>query len=139
MNYTIKKVSEMTGLSIPTIRYYDKEGLLPDLQRKESGYRIFSGQDLEAIDLIECFKESGLTIKEIRHFMALVKQGDATLAERLKIFQHHIARLEEKLAAVQNALEHSRRTLAFYEIAAKTGSEETAKELYLARYGETDE
>ena len=47
-----------------------------------------------------------------------------------------IARLEEQLAAVQNALEHSRRTLAFYEIAAKTGSEETAKDLYLARYGE---
>ena len=56
MNYTIKKVSQMTGLSIPTIRYYDKEGLLPDLQRKESGYRVFSDRDLEAIDLIECFK-----------------------------------------------------------------------------------
>ena len=126
MNYTIKQVSEMTGLSIPTIRYYDKEGLLPDLQRKESGYRIFSDRDLEAIDLIGCFKESGLTIREIRHFMSLVRQGDVTLAERL----------EEKLAAVQNALEHSRRTLAFYEIAAKTGSEETAKDLYLARYGE---
>ncbi len=139
MNYTIKKVSEMTGLSIPTIRYYDKEGLLPDLQRKESGYRIFSDQDLEAIDLIECFKESGLTIREIRHFMSLVKQGDATLAERLEIFQHHIARLEEKLAAAQNALEHSRRTLAFYEIASKTGSEESAKEVYLARYGEAGE
>ena len=129
MNYTIKKVSEMTGLSIPTIRYYDKEGLLPDLQRKESGYRIFSDHDLEAIDLIECFKESGLTIREIRHFMSLVKQGDVTLGERLAIFQAHIARLEEKLAAVQNALEHSRSTLAFYEIAAKTGSEEAAKEI----------
>ena len=139
MNYTIKQVSEMTDLSIPTIRYYDKEGLLPDLQRKESGYRIFSDQDMAAIDLIECFKESGLTIREIRHFMSLVKQGDVTLAERLAIFQTHIARLEEKLAAVQNALEHSRRTLAFYEIAAKTGAEETAKELYLARYGEADE
>ena len=139
MNYTIKKVSEMTGLSIPTIRYYDKEGLLPELQRKESGYRIFSGRDLEAIGLIECFKESGLTIREIRHFMSLVKQGDATLAQRLAIFQAHIARLEEKLSAVRNALEHSRRTLAFYEIAAKTGAEETAKELYLARYGEADE
>ena len=46
------------------------------------------------------------------------------------------AQLEEKLAAVQNALEHSQHTLAFYEIAAKTGSEETAKDLYLARYGE---
>ena len=138
MNYTIKKVSEMTGLSIPTIRYYDKEGLLPDLQRKESGYRIFSDQDLEAIDLIECFKESGLTIREIRHFMSLVRQGDVTLDERLAIYQMHIARLEERLAAVQNALEHSRRTLAFYEIAAKTGSEETAKDLYLARYGEAE-
>ena len=135
MNYTIKKVSEMTGLSIPTIRYYDKEGLLPDLQRKESGYRVFSDRDLEAIDLIECFKESGLTIREIRHFMSLVRQGDVTLEERLAIYQMHIARLEEKLTAVQNALEHSRRTLAFYEIAAKTGSEETAKDLYLARYG----
>ena len=139
MNYTIKKVSEMTGLSIPTIRYYDKEGLLPDLQRKESGYRIFSDRDLEAIDLIECFKESGLTIREIRHFMSLVRQGDVTLDERLAIFQTNIARLEEKLAAVQNALDHSRRTLAFYEIAAKTGSAETAKNLYLARYGEADE
>lgn len=138
MNYTIKKVSEMTGLSIPTIRYYDKEGLLPDLQRKESGYRVFSDRDLEAIDLIGCFKESGLTIREIRHFMSLVRQGDVTLDERLAIYQMHIARLEEKLAAVQNALEHSRRTLAFYEIAAKTGSEETAKDLYLARYGEAE-
>lgn len=138
MNYTIKKVSEMTGLSIPTIRYYDKEGLLPDLQRKESGYRVFSDRDLEAIDLIECFKESGLTIREIRHFMSLVRQGDVTLEERLAIFQTNVARLEEKLAAVQNALEHSRRTLAFYEIAAKTGSEETAKDLYLARYKEAE-
>lgn len=138
MNYTIKKVSEMTGLSIPTIRYYDKEGLLPDLQRKESGYRVFSDRDLEAIDLIECFKESGLTIREIRHFMSLVRQGDVTLSERLAFFQTNVARLEEKLAAVQNALEHSRRTLAFYEIAAKTGSEATAKDLYLARYGEAE-
>ena len=139
MNYTIKKVSEMTGLSIPTIRYYDKEGLLPDLQRKESGYRVFSDQDLEAIELIRCFKESRLAIREVRHFMSLVRQGDVTLAERLAIFQTHIARLEEKLAAVQNALEHSQHTLAFYEIAAKTGSEEAAKEVYLARYGETGE
>ena len=138
MNYTIKQISEMTGLSIPTIRYYDKEGLLPDLQRKESGYRVFSDRDLEAIDLIECFKESGLTIREIRHFMSLVRQGDVTLDERLAIYQMHIARLEEKLTAVQNALEHSRRTLAFYEIAAKTGSEETAKDLYLARYEEAE-
>ena len=73
MTYTIKQVSELTGLSIPALRYYDKEGLLPDLRRKESGYRIFSDEDLYALELIACFKQSGLQIKEIRHFMALVK------------------------------------------------------------------
>ena len=69
MNYTIKKVSEMTGLSIPTIRYYDKEGLLPDLQRKESGYRVFSDRDLEAIDLIK-EKEQAEAKKHIKKFEA---------------------------------------------------------------------
>ena len=56
MTYTIKQVSELTGLSIPALRYYDKEGLLPDLRRKESGYRIFSDEDLYALELIACFK-----------------------------------------------------------------------------------
>lgn len=133
MSYTIKRVSEMTGLSIPTLRYYDQEGLLPDLQRKPSGYRVFSDQDLEAIELIECFKQSGLTIREIKHFMSLVKQGDATLAERLAIFQAHVVGLEEKLAALQAALAHSRKTLEFYEAAVEAGSLEAAEALYKDR------
>ena len=105
MNYTIKKVSEMTGLSIPTIRYYDKEGLLPDLQRKESGYRIFSDRDLEAIDLIGCFKESGLTIREIRHFMSLIAMvkdtslaANITVTEMFMVTQRIVARTYEPLA-----------------------------------------
>ena len=52
MTYTIKEVSSLTGLSIPTLRYYDKEGLLPDLRRKESGYRIFSDEDLYVLCLL---------------------------------------------------------------------------------------
>ena len=136
MGYTIKRVSELTGLSVPTLRYYDKEGLLPDLQRKESGYRVFSAQDLEAIELIECFKQSGLTIKEIRHFMWLVKQGDATLEERLAIFRAHVARLQEKLAAAKAALNHSQSTLEFYELAVEAGSVAAASELYRSRHTE---
>lgn len=134
MGYTIKRVSELTGLSVPTLRYYDKEGLLPDLQRKESGYRIFSERDLEAIELIECFKQSGLTIKEIKHFMWLVKQGDATLEERLAIFRAHVTWLQEKLAAAQAALDHSQSTLEFYELAVEAGSLTAASDLYRARH-----
>ena len=139
MGYTIKQVSEMTGLSVPTLRFYDKEGLLPELQRKESGYRIFSDRDLEAIDLIECFKQSGMQIREIRHFMALVKQGDASLEERLAICQRHVKRLEEKMEDLRRALDHSLQTLEFYEIAAETGSEALAGEKYRALHPDAEE
>ena len=67
---------------------------------------------------------------------ALLEEKRRRMAQSDPALGGRIRELEEKLAAVQNALEHSRRTLAFYEIAAKTGSEETAKDLYLARYGE---
>ena len=132
MTYTIKQVSELTGLSIPALRYYDKEGLLPDLRRKESGYRIFSDEDLYALELIACFKQSGLQIKEIRHFMALVKEGDSTLQERFEIFRCHVERLKEKMQSLHRALEHSQDTLDYYEIAVKAGSEAAAREEYQA-------
>ena len=130
MTYTIKGVSALTGLSIPTLRYYDKEGLLPDLRRKESGYRIFSDEDLYVLELIECFKQSGLQIKEIRYFMTLVKEGDATLQERFEIFRSHVERLKEKMESLQKALKHSQDTLDYYEIAARTGSEAAAQKEY---------
>ena len=139
MGYRIKQVSEMTGLSVPTLRFYDKEGLLPELKRKESGYRIFSEEDLYSIELIECFKQSGMQIREIRHFMALVKQGDASLEERLAICQRHVKRLEEKMEDLRRALDHSLQTLEFYEIAAETGSEAMAGEKYRALHPNAEE
>ena len=139
MGYTIKQVSEMTGLSVPTLRFYDKEGLLPELKRKESGYRVFSEEDLYSIELIDCFKKSGMQIREIRHFMALVKQGDASLEERLAICQRHVKRLEEKMEDLRRALDHSLQTLEFYEIAAETGSEALAGEKYRALHPDAEE
>ena len=58
MGYTIKQVSQMTGQSISALRYYDREGLLPELRRRESGYREFGESDLYALELIECFKQA---------------------------------------------------------------------------------
>ncbi|QAT43563.1 MerR family transcriptional regulator [Aminipila luticellarii] len=123
MSYTIKQVSEMIGLSIPTLRYYDKEGLLPNLQRRESGYRVFTDDDLETIRVIECFKQSGLQIKEMKHFMQLVQQGDSTLQECHDIYQNQVKRLEEKIAVLQEALDVSKIKLSYYEEALAAGTE----------------
>ena len=66
MTYTIKEASDITGIPATTLRYYDKEGILPFLERKESGHRMFSEQDLSMLRIIECLKCTGMSIKDIR-------------------------------------------------------------------------
>ncbi|WP_334105230.1 MerR family transcriptional regulator [Muricomes intestini] len=134
MSYTIKEVSEITNLPIPTLRYYDKEGLLPGLQRKESGYRVFTDDDLETIRIIECFKQSGLTIKEMKHFMFLAEQGDSTLQERRKIYQNQVNRIEEKMTMLQEALSLVKAKLGYYEEAIEAGSESAVEKKYRKKY-----
>ena len=63
--YTIGQVSKMFGLPISTLRYYDKEGLFPDMERS-NGIRRFGQRELEALRVIECLKKSGMEIKDIR-------------------------------------------------------------------------
>lgn len=72
--YTIGQVSELFGLPISTLRYYDKEGLFPTIQR-DSGIRKFGEKELEALRVIECLKKSGLEIKDIKQFMEWCVQG----------------------------------------------------------------
>ena len=86
MAYTIKEAAEIMNVTPTTLRYYDKQGLLPLMERKESGYRIFSENDILMLRVIECLKKSGMSIKEIRQFTEWVLQGDASLQERYHIF-----------------------------------------------------
>jgi DNA-binding transcriptional MerR regulator len=91
MNYTIKQVAEKMGVTVPTLRYYDKEGLLPFVDKKPNGTRVFKDEDFKGLEIITCMKNSGTPIKDIKRYMDLCKEGDSTLQERLEIF------LERKL------------------------------------------
>ena len=68
--YTIGQVSEMFNIPVSTLRYYDREGLFPGMERK-SGIRKFSDNEIEALRVIECLKASGLEIREIKQFFAV--------------------------------------------------------------------
>ncbi len=121
--YTIGQVSEMFGIPISTLRYYDKEGLFPDMQR-ESGIRKFGEKELEALRIIDCLKKSGLEIKDIKQFMQWCVQGSETYALRRDLF------LKQK-KAVEAEIEHMNRVLDllkfkcwYYEEAIKDGNEE---------------
>ena len=72
--YTIGQVSEMFDLPVSTLRYCDKEGLFPELDRT-SGIRQFSENEIEALRVIECLKKTGLQIKDIKQFMSWCMEG----------------------------------------------------------------
>ena len=84
--YTIKDAARIMNVPASTIRYYDKEGLLPFIERQESGCRVFSEKNMEALRIIDCLKKTGMSIKEIRQFSQWLEQGDASLRQRYEMF-----------------------------------------------------
>lgn len=103
MEYTIGQVAKLTGLSISTIRYHDKEGLLNGINRK-SGIRSFNDKDLNTIRVIECLKNSGMLIKEIRDFMKLCEEGDSSLNERYNFFLDQEKKVQDQIKSLNQTL-----------------------------------
>ncbi len=87
--YTINEVANICNISPYTLRFYDKEGLLPFVSRNQSGNRQFSDGDLNVIKLICCLKNTGMPVKNIRKYIDLVMQGSPTNAERKQIMVDH--------------------------------------------------
>ena len=127
----IGEVSREFGLPISTLRYYDKEGLLLNIERNDSGTRIFNSQSLEAIRVIECLKKSGLKIAEIKHFMYLCSSGDSTIEERKEMFLSQRKNIEEKIDELNRALDLIEFKCWYYSKAVEDGTEKHVKTTYL--------
>lgn len=121
--YTIKAAAEKMNLTAATLRYYDKEGLLPFMERKESGYRVFSDVDLEMLHIIECLKKTGMSIKDIRQFVIWVQQGDDSLQERYQFFLERRKAVEAQMAELQKTLELVNYKCRYYKTAIEAGTE----------------
>jgi DNA-binding transcriptional MerR regulator len=121
--YTIGQVSEMFHLPISTLRYYDKEGLFPDMNRV-SGIRKFSDKEIEALRVIECLKKSGLEIKDIKQFMEWCVKGSETYPERRELFMKQKEIVESKIQQLNQALDMIKFKCWYYEQAIKDGNEE---------------
>lgn len=121
--YTIGQVSEMFHLPISTLRYYDKEGLFPDMER-QSGIRKFSDREIEALRVIECLKASGLEIREIKQFMEWTTQGSATYAQRKQLFVTRKEAVEKEIRQLQKTLDMLKYKCWYYETAIADGGEE---------------
>ncbi|WP_323703334.1 MerR family transcriptional regulator [Mammaliicoccus sp. Dog046] len=122
--YSIGQVSEKFQLPNSTIRYYDKEGLLPNLKRADSGVRQFDEDAIEAIRVIECLKKSGTPIKDIKLFMEWCEEGPTTYDKRLELFETQKKNVEEEIKALENTLNMIHFKCWYYQEAVKQGNEE---------------
>ena len=121
--YTIGQVSKMFGLPVSTLRYYDKEGLFPDMERS-NGIRHFSQRELEALRVIECLKKSGMEIKDIRQFMEWCAQGSGTYSQRRAMFIRQKESVEAEIARMNRVLDMLSFKCWYYEQAIKDGNEQ---------------
>lgn len=126
--YTIGQVAEMFHLPISTLRYYDKEGLFPNLERK-GNIRQFSDTELEEIRIIECLKKSGLEIKDIKQFFKWVSEGSSTYANRKELFEIRKAAVEEEINALEKTLAMLKFKCWYYEKAIADGNEDKITEM----------
>ncbi|WP_423216707.1 stress response transcriptional regulator NmlR [Streptococcus equinus] len=93
----IKKVSEQTGVSADTIRYYERIGLLPRVRRNKSGIRDFSEQDIATLEFIRCFRRAGMSVESLIEYMNLVEQGEGTEEARMHLLQEQRDKLDARI------------------------------------------
>jgi DNA-binding transcriptional MerR regulator len=123
MKYTISEAAKKTNLTTHTIRYYDKEGLLPFVERTESGIRYFTENDMEGLAVINCLKATGMPIKEIKIFMDWCVQGDSTLKERYNMFLERKSAVQNQIEELEKALDKINYKCWYYKTAMEAKTE----------------
>ena len=126
--YTIGQISEMFNIPVSTLRYYDKEGLFPNMKR-ESNIRKFDDSEIETLRIIECLKKSGTEIKDIRRYMELCSKGSSTYAERKALFEKQRESVEGEIARLEKTLNMLKFKCWYYDQAIADGNEEHIKEM----------
>jgi DNA-binding transcriptional MerR regulator len=129
MYYTVSDISKKINISPYTLRFYGKEGLLPFVERSESGIRMFKDEDFEWLFLIDCLKKTGMPLKDIKTFIEWVMQGDETIEQRLDMFQKQQKNVEAQIAQLQETLDVIKYKRWYYETAKSAGTTDVPREM----------
>lgn len=122
MFYTVGEMAKKLNVAPSTLRYYDKEGLLPFVERSGGGIRMFKDSDFEWLSIIECLKKTGLSIKEIKNFIDWCIEGDSTIDQRLALINKQREAVLQQLKQVQDTLDLLDYKRWYYETAQKAGT-----------------
>lgn len=129
MYYTISDISKKVNISPYTLRFYAKEGLLPFVERSESGIRMFKDKDFEWLFMIDCLKKTGMSLKDIKTFVEWGMQGDETIDQRLNMFQKQQKAVETQIAQLKDTLDVLKYKCWYYETAQAAGTTAVPREM----------
>lgn len=113
--YSMKETCEKVGMSYQTLKFYCNQGLVPNVKRDKNNYRIFDDHDIEWIKSLACLKKCGMSIEEMKGYLALCLKGESTIPERKKILAIKRAKLIEQLNQVQSSIDYIDWKQAFYD------------------------
>ena len=113
--YTIQEAAEKMGVSAHTLRYYEKIGLLPSIQRGENGRRHYTEEDLGWVHWLKLLRESGMSIRAMKHYVEITRAGDHTIDERCAMLEEHRSHLRAQIEKLQGYLERLEQKVEFYQ------------------------
>ncbi|MDP4182155.1 MAG: MerR family transcriptional regulator [Bacillota bacterium] len=122
MIYTVGEMAKQLDVTASTLRYYDKEGLLPFVERSNGGMRMFKDEDISWLKIIECLKKTGMSIKDIKHFIDCCMEGDSKIDERLTIIESQRDTVIKQMKEMQEMLDMLNYKCWYYETAKKAGT-----------------
>lgn len=128
MSYSIKKIADMMGVTTATIRYYDEEGLLPNIKRM-NGRRIFEDEDFKWLRVLNCMKKINMPIKKIKKYVELAKQGDSTLEQRYRLILEQKVAIKNQINELNMCLQEFEYKEWYYQTAIEAGTEEILKDI----------
>lgn len=129
MYYTVGEMAKRLCTAPSTLRYYDREGLLPFVERSENGIRLFKDSDFEWLKMISCLKTAGMPLKDIKVFVMLAMRGDDTVEERLRMFLEQRERVMQQIKGLQKTLDVLDFKCWYYQTAMEHGTASVPRQM----------
>lgn len=95
--YSPSEAAARSGFSIDTLRYYEREGILPRIERSAGGRRVYSDDDLWMLGFLRCLRDTGMSIEQLRRYGEL-SRDDTTMPERVALLKEHAASIRARIA-----------------------------------------
>lgn len=119
---TIKQVSQLYNVSQDTLRYYEKVGMIPTVNRTKSGIRDYQDEDIDWVQMAICMRNAGLPVEVMAEYVKLYQQGDETFKQRLDLLENQYQSLLKQREKIDETLEKLKYKISRYEIAVETGN-----------------